>query len=108
MIMYNGKEYVSRIEVTLNYLGGKWKTVILYLLSKETMRFNELEREISGITHKMLAQQLKELERDGLVARKDYNIVPPKVEYSLTELGQSLTPILSSMCAWAADNLGIE
>jgi DNA-binding HxlR family transcriptional regulator len=108
MIQYNGKEYISRLEVTLDYLGGKWKTVILYLLSKRTMRFNELEKEVTGITHKMLAQQLKELERNGLIIRKDYNLVPPKVEYSLTELGQSLTPILSSMCSWAADNLGIE
>lgn len=108
MIKHNGKVYISRIEVTLDYLGGKWKTVILYLLSKDIMRFNELEREIPGITHKMLTQQLRELERDGLIRRKVYNEVPPKVEYSLTELGQSLTPILSAMCMWAADKLGIE
>lgn len=108
MIEHNGKVYVSRIEVTLDYLGGKWKTVILYLLSKEIMRFNELERAITGITHKMLTQQLRELERDGLINRNVYEEIPPKVEYSLTDLGVSLIPILNVMCSWAEDKLGIK
>jgi DNA-binding HxlR family transcriptional regulator len=108
LIEHNGKVYISRIEVTLDYLGGKWKTVILYLLSKKIMRFNELKRETTGITHKMLTQQLKELERDGLINRNAYDEIPPKVEYSLTKLGESLIPILNCMCQWAADELGIE
>jgi len=108
VIEHNGKLYSSRIEVTLDYLGGKWKTVILYFLSKKITRFSELERDIAGITHKMLSQQLRELERDGLIKRTVYAQVPPKVEYSLTELGESLIPILNSMCFWAGDKLGIE
>lgn len=108
MIEHNGKTYLSRIEVTLDYLGGKWKTVILYRLMGGTMRFNELERSMGGITHKMLSQQLRELERDGLISRTVYPEVPPRVEYSLTELGQSLVPILNAMCFWAGERLGME
>ena len=88
-------------EYTLSIIGGKWKMRILYqLLHNGILRFNELKRRIPGITYKMLSSQLKELENDGLVLRKEYPQVPPKVEYSLSERGLSLMPVLNSMCDW--------
>lgn len=86
--------------VSIRVLGGKWKLAILWRLIHGSVRFNELERLLGGVTHKILAQQLKEMEADGLVARKVHAEVPPKVEYSLTETGRSLAPLLDAMCAW--------
>jgi len=71
----------SSVKTTLDVMGGKWKPLILFLLRSQTLRFNELQRSIAGITQKMLIQQLRELETDGLVQRKVYPVVPPKVEY---------------------------
>ncbi|MBF0278403.1 MAG: helix-turn-helix transcriptional regulator [SAR324 cluster bacterium] len=88
------------IESTLKVIGGKWKTLILWYLEAGTKRFNELKRELPLITQKMLTQQLRELEADGVVHRKVYAQVPPKVEYSLTEQGRSLKPVLAAMCLW--------
>lgn len=88
------------MDTTINVLSGKWKLSILWQLSKGTIRFNELQRVLSDITQKTLTQQLRELEREGIIIRKVYPEVPPKVEYSLTELGNSLKPLLSSMCEW--------
>jgi DNA-binding HxlR family transcriptional regulator len=88
------------IEVSLEVIGGMWKVVIVRELLGGTRRYSELHRALKRVTHKMLAQQLRELERDGLVARKVYPLVPPKVEYSLTELGRSLKPLLDEMHAW--------
>ncbi len=88
------------ITLTLSVLGGKWKPVIIYHLSRQTLRFNKLYRHIPGITQKMLAQQLREMEDAGLVRRKIYPVVPPKVEYSLTEYGRTLDPLLTSMYDW--------
>jgi len=86
---------------TLRVIGGKWKPVILWFLGSEgTMRFSELCRAVPMATAKMLTQHLRELEADGLVHREVYAQVPPKVEYSLTDLGQSLMPTLSSMSQW--------
>lgn len=86
---------------TLSVISGKWKMVILYLLFEgDVIRFNELRRQIGRITYKMLSDQLKELEADGLIIRKEYPQVPPKVEYSLSEKGKSLIPILEAMCDW--------
>lgn len=86
---------------TLTLIGGKWRLVILYFLAEhETLRYNELRRLIGPITYKTLSVQLKEMEADGLVLRKEYPQVPPKVEYSLTEKGRSLYPIMEAMCAW--------
>lgn len=90
----------SKIRITLEVMGGKWKALILFLLSGRTMRFSELQKEIDGITQKMLTQQLRELEADNIVKRKVYPEVPPKVEYSLTEHGKSLIPILLTMEDW--------
>ena len=87
-------------ETTLGVIGGRWKVVLLYHLFHGTKRFSQLRRAISGITQKMLTQQLREMERDGLVHREVYAAVPPKVEYSLTPLGMSLEPVIDAMCDW--------
>jgi DNA-binding HxlR family transcriptional regulator len=88
------------VETTLKVIAGRWKVLILRELSDEVRRFGELERNLVGITHKMLAQQLKELEADGIIHRQVYAQVPPKVEYSLTELGATLQPVLEAMHNW--------
>jgi len=87
-------------EMTLNIISGRWKFLILYYLYRGTRRFSELRRSIPGVTQKMLTQQLREMERDGLIRRKVYAQIPPRVEYSLTTLGRSLHPILNAMCDW--------
>ncbi len=89
------------VEATLNLIGGKWKGVILYrLLTEEVLRFNELRRMLPNITQRMLTNQLRELESDGLIARKVYPEVPPKVEYRLTDYGQTLAPVIRALKAW--------
>jgi len=98
------KSYSCPFEITIDLIGGKWKPLIIWHLgSKGTLRFNELRKLLPQITQKMLTQQLRELETDNLVHREVYPQVPPKVEYSLTELGTSLMPILSTMCKWGDD-----
>jgi len=94
------KEYKCTVEVTLQVIGGKWKAVILWHLTHKTLRFSQLQRRLSGVTQKMLTQQLRELERDGIVHREVYAEVPPRVEYSLTETGRTLIPLLTMMCEW--------
>ncbi|HYE12079.1 MAG TPA: helix-turn-helix domain-containing protein [Patescibacteria group bacterium] len=95
------KEYTCTFEIAMDLIGGKWKPIIIWHLgTKGTKRFNELKKLLPQITQKMLTQQLRELESDSLVERKVYPQVPPKVEYSLTDLGKSLMPILSMMCDW--------
>jgi DNA-binding HxlR family transcriptional regulator len=85
----------------LKVLGGKWKAIILYhLLEDRTLRFGQLRRFLPDATQKMLTQQLRELERDGIVSRKVYHQVPPKVEYSLTEFGQTLRPVMTELRKW--------
>lgn len=86
---------------TLSLIGGKWKMVILYwLVERKTIRYNELQRVIGSITYKTLSVQLKELEADGLIIRTEYPQIPPKVEYSLSEKGWSLYPLMESLCLW--------
>ncbi|MGD0464010.1 MAG: helix-turn-helix domain-containing protein [Tepidisphaeraceae bacterium] len=87
-------------ERTLVLIGGRWKVLILYHLDPGLRRFSELRRLLTPVTPKMLTQQLRELERDGLVRRKVYAQVPPKVEYSLTSAGKSLKPVIAAMCRW--------
>ncbi|MDF2548247.1 MAG: hxlR [Anaerosolibacter sp.] len=100
LIMGN-KEYTCTFEITIDLIGGKWKPIIIWHLgTKGTKRFSELKRLLPQITQKMLTQQLRELESDGLLERKVYPEVPPKVEYSLTNSGESLMPILRMMCEW--------
>jgi len=97
------KKYYCNVELTLQVIGGKWKPIIIYRLGTEgTLRFSEMKRSIPNITQKMLTQQLRELEADGIVHRKVYPQVPPKVEYSLTELGQSVIPVINSLCQWGS------
>jgi DNA-binding HxlR family transcriptional regulator len=99
-------QYNVPVEATLEVIGGKWKVVILCLLKEGEKRFSELQRAMPAITKKMLSQQLKELEKDGMVNRKVYNEVPPKVEYSLSEEGETLREILNMMCAWGDRRMG--
>ena len=87
----------------MEVLGGKWKILIIYYLSSGTLRFGELRKELPGITQKMLTQQLRELERDGLVNRKVYAEVPPRVEYSLTELAKALYPVFEGLQQWGLE-----
>jgi len=84
----------------MNVIGGKWKVIILFHLRDQTLRFGELKKRIPKITHKMLTQQLRELENDGLVSRKAYPEVPPRVEYQSTLLSDELRPILDMLCQW--------
>ncbi|MEI6429795.1 MAG: helix-turn-helix domain-containing protein [Pseudanabaena sp. ELA607] len=88
------------VEATLKAIGGRWKVLILHELFGGTKRFGELHRLLQGITQKMLTQQLREMEQDGLVHRQVYLLVPPKVEYSLTDLGKTLKPVLDAMHDW--------
>src|SRR5215469_10821479 len=93
-------EYDCPVKLTAHIIGGKWKPLILFYLESGTRRFGELGKLIPGMTKKMLTQHLRELERDGIVHRKVYAVVPPKVEYTLTRHGESLKPILKLMSAW--------
>ncbi|AKG37371.1 winged helix-turn-helix transcriptional regulator [Paenibacillus durus] len=88
------------VETTLDVIGGKWKGVIIYHLLSGTKRFNELRRIYPQVTHHTLTLQLRDLEREGIIKRKSYNQVPPKVEYSLTEFGKTLEPIILLMKEW--------
>ncbi|MFU0791381.1 winged helix-turn-helix transcriptional regulator [Cerasibacillus sp. JNUCC 74] len=93
------------VEVAIEAIVGKWKPIILYhLMENKIMRFNELKRSIPNITQKMLTSQLRELEQHKIVHRKVYPQVPPKVEYSLTEYGQEVIPILKSMQKWGTSH----
>ena len=91
------------VEATLDLIGGKYKSLILWHLSERKLRFSELRKVITTATPKMLTQQLRELEYQALIHREVFAVVPPKVEYSLTELGRSLMPILVAMRDWGAD-----
>lgn len=92
-------------EYTLSIVTGKWKLKIIYLLScMGTVRYGILKKNIDGITHKMLSSQLKELENESILLRKEYPQVPPKVEYSLTEKGESLIPLVIAMCDWGREH----
>jgi DNA-binding HxlR family transcriptional regulator len=90
------------VAATLEVIGGKWKPLILFHLRDRAMRFSELRRVVPQATQKMLTQQLRDLERDGIIHRKVYAVVPPKVDYSLTDYGQTLKPLLALMCAWGS------
>jgi DNA-binding HxlR family transcriptional regulator len=88
-------------EITLEVISGRWKMMVIYWLIQGERRFNQLQRDLAGITHRTLAKQLKEMEADGLVERKDHGENPPRVDYRLTPLGRSLEPVLLAMQDWA-------
>ena len=97
---------VCPISYTLSIVGGKWRWVLMWILySKGTQRYGEIRKLIPNITHKILIQHLKELETNGLILRKEYSQVPPKVEYSLTAKGKTLIPILQYMSEWGSINI---
>lgn len=102
------KQYNLGIEATLEIIGGKWKSLIICLLMSGSKRTSELQRNIQGVSQKVLIQQLRELERDGLVKRFVYQQMPPKVEYSLTEYGVIANKIVDVMCSWGKENIRIR
>lgn len=102
----NNKEYFCPVEATIDVIGGKWKPLILWQLKVEgVIRYNKLQQNLHGVSPRMLTKQLRELEEDGLVHREMYPEIPPKVEYSLTEFGRTVSPIIESLCAWGYDYL---
>ncbi len=102
------KEYNCPVEATLDAIGGKWKSLILWHLQEGTKRFGQLKRIIPGVTQKMLTSQLRELEADGLIHREVFAQVPPKVEYSLTQYGETLRPLLKVMCNWGKAHMQMK
>jgi DNA-binding HxlR family transcriptional regulator len=112
LMIIKGKEYVVKmnntvyhcaLDITMDYIGGKWKTVVLWYLRDKTLRFGELKNQIPDITEKMLSLQLKSLEEKGLVKRTVYPEVPLRVEYSLTEFGKSLCPVVEAIAEWGRE-----
>ncbi len=97
--------YGCGLEAALAVIGGKWKPIILWHLTPECRRFGELRRLVTGISEKILIQHLREMEADGIVARKDYREIPPRVEYSLTRFGVSLSIALRPLCDWGHDHM---
>ena len=104
----NGKTYHCTVEAALDVIGGKWKPLILWALGDNVMRFGELQKGLPGVNAKMLTKQLRELEEDGVITRTVYPEVPPRVEYSITDFGRTLIPILQALCKWGAEYLGID
>ncbi|MEI7996174.1 MAG: helix-turn-helix domain-containing protein [Methylococcaceae bacterium] len=99
------KSYHCPVEATIEVIGGKWKPLILWWLHQKTYRFADLRRQIPGISEKMLIQHLRELEADGIVNRKVFSTVPPKVEYSITDHGKSLKQALNAICDWGKKHM---
>jgi Predicted transcriptional regulators len=98
--MENNKVYNCPVDAAISIVGGKYKVVILYHSISGRLRFNELQKLIPNATPKMLTQQLRELEASGLISRTVYPVVPPKTEYQMTEFGETLMPVLESLCEW--------
>jgi len=97
----NTKKFNCPVEATISQIGGKYKAIILYhLLEDGVLRFNQIQKYITKATPKMLSQQLRELEADGLIHREVYPVVPPKTEYTLTERGKTLGPVITEICDW--------
>jgi DNA-binding HxlR family transcriptional regulator len=106
-IIYEEKEYACSIEFALYLVSGKWKGLVLWYLSHGTLRYGELKKNLGKITQKMLTQTLRELEKHQLITRKVYPVVPPKVEYTITETGAKLIPIFEQLQAWG-DEVGAK
>lgn len=99
-IFFKGRQYFCSLELTLDVIGGKWKTMMLYRLKDGPLRSSELQRLMAGVSNKMFTQTARELVRDGIVERKVYPVVPPKVEYSLTQSGASIIPLILQLGEW--------
>ncbi|WP_395571504.1 winged helix-turn-helix transcriptional regulator [Streptomyces sp. BK79] len=97
--------YICGIDAAMDVIGGKWKVLILWALAERPYRFGALRRELPGVTEKVLAAQLRELEADGIVHREEYDDVPPRVEYSLTARGVALNKALAPLGAWGKENV---
>lgn len=107
MFKFKGREYPCCTSLTMGIIGGKWKTVILFYLSEKKMRYNELRKEMPSVTERTLSLQLKALEQDGVIHRKVYTSKPPlRVEYSLTDFGKTLIPLVGLIADWG--NLVVE
>lgn len=102
-IRIRGKAHHCALDVTMDFIGGKWKTVVLWYLRNKTLRFGEIRKHIPDITEKMLSLQLKALEEDGIICREVFPEVPLRVEYSLTEFGKTLIPVLEALAKWGRD-----
>jgi DNA-binding HxlR family transcriptional regulator len=104
----NGKTFHCPVEAALDVIGGKWKPLILWALGDDVLRFNQLQKGLPGVNTKMLTKQLRELEKDGVIRRKVFPEVPPRVEYAMTDFGKTLIPILRELCKWGANYLEID
>ncbi|MCD7815324.1 MAG: helix-turn-helix transcriptional regulator [Bacteroides sp.] len=100
LFTYNGKVYCCSLELAMEVIGGKWKTMMIFHLKDGALRSSELMRTLHGISNKMFTQTARELERDGIIRRHVYPVVPPKVEYELTDIGQSVLPIVLDIAQW--------
>jgi DNA-binding HxlR family transcriptional regulator len=102
--MASNEPFTCGLDAALAVIGGKWKPLVLYYLAHETRRYGELKRCVRGVSDKMLIQQLKELEADGVIQRTDYREIPPRVDYSLTPFGRGLARSLAPLCAWGEEH----
>lgn len=100
---YNGKVYLCSLELAMEVIGGKWKTMMIFHLKDGALRSSELMRTLNGISNKMFTQTARELERDGIIRRHVYPVVPPKVEYELTDVGKSVLPIVLNIAQWGIE-----
>lgn len=103
--MFEGQRYQNPVELALHVVGGKWKLPILWRLRNRVWRYNELRRDLAGVSHKMLTQQLRELERAALITRTVHPVVPPHVDYEITPLGLTVVPAIETLRAWGATYL---
>lgn len=104
---FKGKKYNNPVELSLDVIGGKWKIPIIWRLKDDPKRYGELRKSLQKITHKMLTQQLRELEEAEIISRKVYPEVPPKVEYNLTLLGRSVIPVIDLLREWGEEYRGV-
>jgi DNA-binding HxlR family transcriptional regulator len=104
----NGKNFHCPVEAALDVIGGKWKPLILWALGDNVLRFNQLQKGLPGVNSKTLTKQLRELEEDGVIQRTVFPEVPPRVEYTMTDFGRTLIPILRELCKWGANYLEID
>ena len=100
-----GAGFSCGLDATLHVISGKWKPLVLFFLRDGTKRYGELKRVVQGVSDKVLIQQLKDLETDGVLARTDHKEVPPRVDYALTPLGRSMADALVPLCTWGAENM---